>query len=339
MKSLEKFIKYFTVVCVIYFFINPAFSETKYKNEFKLSVVVGPVGPWGESASKFAELVKQRTDGRVNIKPYFNGQLFAGKQTNEFLLVKQGAADFALGSTINWSTTIKELNLFSLPFFFPDYDSLDSVKNGKPGKMIFSAIKKKGAVPLVWFENGFRQLTNSKRNINSPQDLNNMKIRVVGSPIFIDIFKSLGANPVSLNWSESITAFQQNTVDGQENPVVSVLMPYKIWQFHKYLTLWNYVIDPQILIVNQNVWNKFSKQDKEIIIAAAVEVSVWQKKVLREDNSVDFTSKFMTENKMSVNLLTKNQIESFKNQTKPVYDKWIKIIGSDLVKSAESLMK
>src|SRR6185295_9700948 len=96
-------------------------ATAQYKAEFKNSLVVGPTGPWGEGAAKFADLLKERTQGRINVKNYFAGQLFAGKQTNEFTLLNQGVADFAFGSTINWSPQVKELNLFSMPFMFPSY--------------------------------------------------------------------------------------------------------------------------------------------------------------------------------------------------------------------------
>ena len=92
-------------------------SAATYKPEYKLSLVIGPQTPWGQSAQKFADLVKERTGGKINIKCYFAGQLFAGMQTNEFLILRQGVADFAVGSTINWSPTVKELNLFSFPSF------------------------------------------------------------------------------------------------------------------------------------------------------------------------------------------------------------------------------
>src|SRR5574337_133691 len=124
-----------------------------YKPEYKTSLVVGPTGPWGEAATRFADLVKERSGGKINIKNYFAGQLFAGRQTNEFLLLRQAVADFAWGSTINWSPQVKELNLFSLPFFFPGYEALDAVENGTAGKRIFKVVEEKGVVPLCWGEN------------------------------------------------------------------------------------------------------------------------------------------------------------------------------------------
>ncbi len=244
-----------------------------------MSIVVGPTGPWGEGAARFAEAVKKATDGRINIKPYYSGQLFAGKQTNEFLLMKQGVIDFALGSTINWSTTIKELNLFSLPFFFPNYKALDAVEHGETGKRLQKIIEDKGVVVLGWGENGYRDLTNSKRPIKRPEDLEGLKIRVVGSPIFIDTFKAMGANPVSMNWGEALSSFQQGTVDGQENPVVSVIIPNKLWQVHKYMTVWGYAIDPLILGMSKEVWDGLPMKDKEAIKKAAEEtVTVAEKR-------------------------------------------------------------
>src|SRR5574341_285301 len=133
--------------------------EAAYKPEFKASLVVGPSGPWGESAAKFSDLLKERTQGRINVKPYYAGQLFAGKQTNEFTLLNQGVADFAFGSTINWSPQVKELNLFTMPLMYPSYKALDAVEDGDPGQKLWKIIESKGVIPLAWGENGFRQLT------------------------------------------------------------------------------------------------------------------------------------------------------------------------------------
>jgi tripartite ATP-independent transporter DctP family solute receptor len=311
-------------------------AAAEYKPEYKMSIVVGPTGPWGESAARFSELVKKYTDGRVNIKPYYSGQLFAGKQTNEFLLMKQGVIDFAVGSTINWSTTVKELNLFSLPFFFPSYKALDAVENGEVGKKLFKLIEEKGVLGLGWEENGFRELSNSKRAVRKPGDLEGLKVRVVGSPIFIDTFKAMGANPVSMNWGEAVSAFQQGTVDGQENPVISVVVPYKLWQVHKYMTAWKYAIDPIILAVSKDVFETFTPQDKEAIRKAGQEVAAWQKKAAREglEGSTAAFDNLKKEG-MDVAVLTPAQIKAFKDKTKPVYDKWVAEIGADLVKMAE----
>jgi tripartite ATP-independent transporter DctP family solute receptor len=330
---------FFLAVFLVAGFLSAGWGAN-YKPEYKMSIVVGPTGPWGEGAARFADAVKKYTNGRITIKPYYSGQLFAGKQTNEFLLMKQGVIDFALGSTINWSTTVKELNLFSLPFFFPDYKALDAVENGEVGKRLFKIIEEKGVVGLGWGENGYRDLTNSKRAVKKPEDLEGLKLRVVGSPIFIDIFKAMGANPVSMNWGEALSAFQQGTVDGQENPVVSVIIPNKLWQVHKYATIWNYAIDPLILSVSKETWDTFTPQDKEAVRKAADEVAKWQKKGAREGlegstAAIDTLKK----NGMEVAVLKGAEIAAFKSKTKAVYEKWKKEIGPDLVDMAEKEMQ
>jgi tripartite ATP-independent transporter DctP family solute receptor len=315
-------------------------SAASYKPEYKMSVAVGPQGPWGESAAKFAELVKERTQGRINIKPYYALQLAAGQQINEYFITVKGVADFAQGSTINWSPAVKELTIFSMPFFFPNYKALDAVQNGEPGRKIWQISEQKGVVCLAWGENGYRELTNSKRPVRKPEDMEGLKLRVPGTPIFIETFRALGANPMAINWGEALTAFQQGTVDGQENPIVSMLIPYKLWEVHKNITLWHYAIDPLLLGVNKDVWNTFTPQDQEIVAKAAQEAMVWNKKAARKglEDSTE-AIEFLKSKGMQVVTLTPSEVEAFKAKVKPVYDKWMKEIGPELVESAEKIAK
>ena len=318
--------------------VAPAAAQ-QYKPEFKNSLVVGPTGPWGEAAIKFAELLKERTQGRINVKNYFAGQLFAGKQTNEFTLLNQGVADFAFGSTINWSPQVKELNLFAMPFMYPSYKALDAVQGGEPGQRLFKIIESKGVIPLAWAENGFRQITNSKRAVRKPEDLKDLKIRVVGSPIFIDTFRALGANPVNMNWGEAQQAFQQGTVDGQENPVVSVIIPFKLWTSQKHLTAWHYAIDPVIIAVSKLTWDGLTPADREIVRKTAVEMAAWEKAGARK-GLADSTAAYdeLRKNGMDVVTLTPADLAAFREKTRPVYDKWVTEVGADLVKSAEAII-
>jgi tripartite ATP-independent transporter DctP family solute receptor len=310
-----------------------------YKPEFKNSLVVGPAGPWGEAAARFADLLRERTQGRINVKNYFAGQLFAGKQTNEFTLLVQGVADFAFGSTINWSPQVKELNLFVMPFMYPSYRALDAVQDGEPGQKLFKIIESKGVVPLAWGENGFRELTNSKRAVRKPEDLDGLKIRVVGSPIFIDTFRALGANPVNMNWAEAQTAFQQGTVDGQENPVVSVLVPSKLWTSQKHVTLWHYAIDPLVIGVSRLTWESLSPADRDVVRKTAVEVAAWQKAGARKglDGSTEAVETLKS-NGMQVVALSPAELAAFREKTRAVYDKWVAEVGPDLVKAAEQIV-
>jgi TRAP-type C4-dicarboxylate transport system substrate-binding protein len=159
---------------------------------------------------------------------------------------------------------------------------LDTVEAGEAGKSLFKTIEEKGVIGLGWGENDYREPTNSKRPVRKPEDLDGPKIRVVDSPIFIDTFRALGANPVSVNWSETLTALQQGTVDGQENPVLSIIIPYKLWEFNKNIPIRHYTIDPLILGVSKETWNSLDPKDLEIVAKAAQEAMAWNKKEARK---------------------------------------------------------
>lgn len=324
------------------------------KPQYNLSVVVGPQFDWGRGAERFAELVEQKTGGRIKIKVFYGGQLFKGEQTSEFQLMARGGIDFAWGSTINWSPVLPELNVFSLPFFVQDYERLDKLETSAVGERLFALMEQKGVMPLAWAENGFRQLTNSVRAVSTPGDVSGLKIRVVGSPIFVDIYRELGADPVSMNWGDAVTAFSQGVVDGQENPA-GVLVPVKIWEHHHYLTVWNYLVDPVVVGVGLRLWKQFPPDIQQAVREAAQESARWEKamsrrglddgwavNVLRKDYGTklefgDYRA-YLRQQGMDITVLDAAQRERFRKALQPVYDKWTPRIGEDLVKQAEAAM-
>src|SRR5574341_868457 len=154
---------------------SPALAQSKYQAEYRLSTVVGTAFPWGKAGERWGELVRQRTAGRINIKMYPGASLVAGDQTREFTAIRQGVIDLAIGSTINWSPQIKQLNIFSLPFLMPDYAAIDALTGGEVGRELFRIIEKAGVVPFAWGENGFREVTNSKRELRKPEDFKGLK--------------------------------------------------------------------------------------------------------------------------------------------------------------------
>ncbi len=264
------------------FSATPALAQTNYKSEYRMSLVLGTAFPWGKGGEIWVNKVRERTQGRINIKLYPGVSLIQGDQTREFSALRQGVIDMAIGSTINWSPQVKQLNLFSLPFFFPDYAAVDAVTQGEAGKTIFQTLDKAGVVPLAWGENGYREISNSKRPIKSPADLKGMKIRVVGSPLFLDTFTALGANPTQMSWADAQPAMASGAVDGQENPL-SVYMAAKLYTVaQKYVTLWNYMNDPLIFVVNKDIWTSWTPADREIVKQAAIDAGKEQIAIARK---------------------------------------------------------
>jgi len=316
-------------------------AAAQYKPEFALSLVITQETAWGRAAVRFADVLRHRTQGRIKIRNHFNGALFAGKQTTEFQLLQKGVADFAIGSTINWSVQVKELNLFALPFLFPGSPAVDVVQAGEPGKRLFKIIEDKGVIPIAVGENGFRELTNARRPIRRPEDLQGLKIRVVGVPIFLETFRALGATPVSMDWNtQALPAFREGTVDGQENPI-GLIIPYKLWETHKYVTVWHYAIDPVILAVSAKTWATLTPEDRILVRRVGEEVMALQKREAREglDGAVGVLDILQKIYGMEGIQLSPAEIKVFRDRTRPVYTRWAAEIGPDLVRAAETLIE
>jgi tripartite ATP-independent transporter DctP family solute receptor len=318
-------------------FTQAAVAQSNYKAEYKMSLVLGPPTPWYASGKVWADLVRERTHGRINIKLYPGVSLIQGDQTREFSALRQGVIDMAVGSTINWSPQIRALNLFSLPFLTPDYKALDAMTQGEVGKKIFAAVDRAGAVPLAWSENGFRELTNSKRAVHTPADLKGMKIRVVGSPLFTDTFTALGANPTQMSWSDAQPALASGAVDGQENPMYLYTMLKMHTVGQKYITTWGYMADPLIYVVNKDVWNSWTPADREIVRQAAIDagkqgIALARKGLVEADKPL---LKQAASNGATITDLTPAEREQFVKATRSVYAKWKPMIGADLVDAAE----
>ena len=314
-----------------------AHAQGAYKSEYKMSLVVGTAFPWGKGGEIWANLVRERTSGRINIKLYPGVSLVQGDQTREFTAIRQGVIDMAIGSTINWSPQIKELNLFSMPFLMPDYKAIDALTQGEVGKQLFAIVDRAGAVPLAWGENGYREITNSKKAIRTPDDLKGLKIRVVGSPLFLDTFTALGANPTQMSWADAQPALASGAVDGQENPM-SIFTAAKLHTVgQKNVTMWGYVADPLVFVVNKEVWASWTEADRTIVRQAAIDAGKQQIEIARKGLAEADRPllKEIAALGVTITQLTPAEREAFVKATRPVYDKWKAQIGAGLVEAAE----
>ena len=312
-------------------------AQAKYKDEYRMSLVLGTAFPWGQGGQLWADKVRERTNGRINIKLYPGTSLVQGDQTREFSAIRQGVIDMAVGSTINWSPQVKALNLFSLPFLFPDFAAVDAVTQGEPGKEIFKILDKAGVQPLAWGENGYREISNSKHAITQPADLKGLKLRVVGSPLFMDTFTALGANPTQMSWADAQPAMASKAVDGQENPL-SVFQAAKLQSVgQKHVTLWGYMNDPLIFVVNKDVWASWTPEDREIVRQAAIDAGREEIAIARK-GLVEAGKPLVKELEalgVTVTDLNAEQRKAFADATKAVYTKWKPQIGTNLVDMAE----
>jgi TRAP-type transport system periplasmic protein len=308
------------------------------KAEYKLSVVGNrPLGTT-EAAFRWAELVGERTQGRVNIRVYPGSQLLGGDQTREFVAMRQGVIDMNVASTINLAPQIREMNLFSLPFIMADHKAFDALTSGVVRADLDAVLASRDAVALAWSENGFRQVSNSKRAVRKPDDLKGLKIRYAAGQIYADIFNALGANPLQMSWADLQPALATGAVDGQETPVNVFLSSQLDRVSQRHLSIWNYVADANICLVSKAVWESFTPADREIIRAsaeqAAKEHTASSRKGVIGADRTSFDE--LKRRNVDVAELTESEKAAFQTMTRPVFDKWAQTVGDELVKKAEA---
>lgn len=298
------------------------------KVTLKMSVTTSDTSSWTLGANKFAELVKERTNGNVEIKVYPNEQLAGGSQGKGIEMLMSGAADFSYHSNIIYSIADEKFGVISMPWLIPDTATADEKLNGAGGEAINKLLLEKGIVGLGFGENGFRQITNNKRPIVAPEDMTGLKLRIPGIKMFISLYKALGADPISMNFGEVFTALQQKTIDGQENPT-DVINSSKINEVQKYMTVWNYSYDSIILGMNKARFDSFDKATQDILIQAGKEACEYQKGINRElsaQQTADFAAKGM-----EVTVLTPEQMKPFAEKVQSVYAEYEPIMGKDLI--------
>lgn len=312
-----------------------------YKAEYKVSVVGNRPIPLSEGAFQWADLVTQRSQGRITLKVYPGSQLVGGDQTRELLAMRQGVIDMAVFSTINISPQIREMNLFSLPFLMPDHRAYDALIDGPVGQDLFRVLATREVVPVAWGENGFREISNSKREIRTPADLRGMKIRFAAGVIFKEIYEGLGANPVQMSFADLQPALSTGAVDGQENPINLFLAFRMDTLAQKHLTVWNYVADAGIFVVSKQVMESFAPADRDLVIACArdaakAQIAASRKGILGADRS---SFEELARRGVATVELTAAEKQAFARATKPVYDKWAQTVGTDLVRKAEAAVR
>lgn len=293
----------------------------------KVSIGVNEVSPLYLGMKKFGDIVKEKTNGKYEVQLYANAQL--GDDIKATEAVRMGTLEMTPPSTSPLAGIEPKLMVFDLPFLFPNAEVADKVLDGPIGQQILDSLSSKGLKGLVYMENGFRDLTNSAREVKSPADLKGLKIRTMENPMHLAAWKAMGANPTPMPFSEVFTAMQQKTIDGQENPIPTIYLQ-KFQEVQKYSTLTNHVYTPFIVLIGQKLWDSMPKEDQKIFMDAAVEARTYQRQVSR-DMVKDQVGKLRAAG-MTVTELTPEQLKVFQDVTKPVYDQFADKIGKDLVK-------
>ena len=232
----------------------------------------------------FAQLVSERSGGNVTVAVFPNDQLANGNASRGIEMIASGSIDLAAYATCTLAVIDEKLPVATIPWIFDDYAQAREVIDTTGGEYYAQRLAMKGMTYLGSFHNGFRQITNSKHEVTDPSDMENLKIRVPGSVVYMGFFRALGADPTSMNWSEVFTAIQQGTIDGQENGV-SITSTSKMQEVQDYLTMWNYSYENDLFVANTEIWESLEPQTQELLQACAAEACEWGRDVLEEEET------------------------------------------------------
>jgi len=270
---------------------------------------------WG--AKKFAEIVAAKSGGKLTVKEFPSSQL--GNELQQQSALQGGVQEMLVASTTSLTGIVKEFGLFDFPFLFSDARQADAMVDGPLGKMLSARLAEKGVVVLGFFDLGFRNVTNSKRPITKPEDLEGLKLRVIPNPVFLETFKTFKANPLPMPFAELYPALETKAVDGQENPY-AVILSSKFYEVNKYVSGTNHVYATNPIQISKRFWDKLSPAEQKLLQDAAIEAQNYQRTVSREASG-----KALGELKakgMIYNDIAPAELARMRAEVKPVHDKF-----------------
>ena len=300
-------------------------AKEDFKATYKLTMTQTAQHPYGVGATKLAELVKERTNGRIQIKPFNDSTLAKGER--EMLEgLQQGTIDIYVGSTGPVGNFSPSMLIVDIPFLFRDNAHVDKVLDGPIGAQLLADVDKSGFKGLAFWENGWRHLTNNKVTAKTPEEAKGLKIRTMENKAHILAFKTAGLNPTPMAYSEVYSALQVGVIDGQENPV-AVFYASKLYETQKFFSMTGHVYSPALVLFSMKKWDRIPKADQEIITKAAQEVALFERKLNRDDEEKKLKE---MEGKGLVVVRDVNKAE-WQKSMQPAFDEFAKQFGKDKI--------
>lgn len=281
----------------------------------QLGTTVNEQDSFQVAAEKFAELVEERTNGAYKIEIYPNGTL--GGERDMLESMQMDTLDMAIvtsGPFINFSDA---MGVLDMPYLFGSNEEAYTVLDGEIGRELLDTLESSGLKGLAYAERGFRNLTNNVKPIQTAADLNGLKLRVMENDVYTASFKAMGVNADPMAWADALTALQQGTVDGQENPV-NVIYSYKLWESQKYATLDRHSYSTAIITMSANLFNSLDAETQQIFLDTAQEAAEFERAWVAEQEADQLQA--MKDNGMEV--IEDPDLDSFKEAVQPVYEQY-----------------
>ena len=298
--------------------------------ELRLAHVVNEQDGFHIAAEKFKALVEERTDGAVSVEIFPNAQL--GDERTLLESMQIGTVDMGVITNGPVANFVEEIAVFELPFLFPSREAAYQVLDGPVGQDLLDELDRVNLKGLAYAERGFRNLTNSRGPVTEPSDLDGLKLRVMENPVYVDTFRELGANAVPMAWTEALTAMQQGTIDGQENPV-NVIHSFELNETQTHMTLSRHTYAPAIFVMGMPVWSELPEPVQGVIEAAAQEAAEYERQVNEE-----MEAEQLAELKASgMEVVEDPDLEAFRAAVDPVYDQYSDRFGEYLSRIRKQL--
>jgi len=295
-------------------------------------------GPEGHPAvagmKKFKDAVEAKCGGKIKVQLFLNGSLGSDQAT--LSAIKGGTVEMAVMNSGILASEVKALEVFDFPFLFANEKEADAIVDGPVGKKMHAALEEKGIVGLSYWELGFRNITNSKRALNTVDDVAGLKLRVIPNAINVDWVKALNANPTPMPFPEVYAALEQKAIDGQENPI-SVIAANKFWEVQKFLALTNHQYNPQSVILSKKVWDTLSAAEKKLIDDSADEAVKAQREGSRA--AVAANLDLLKKNGMTVTQFSPAEVAKLREKMKPVIEKHSAALGTTVAEVQAELAK
>lgn len=296
----------------------------------RLAHVVNEQDGFHIAAVKFQELVSERTDGKVTIEIFPNASLGDERTLLEGMQI--GTVDMGVITNGPVANFVEEMAVFELPFLFSSPQQAYDVLDGPIGQDLLDKLSEVNLKGLAYAERGFRNLTNSVRPVQSPGDIEGLRIRVMENPVYTDTFRELGANAVPMAWTEALTAMQQGTIDGQENPV-NVIHSFKLNETQSHMTLSRHTYAPAIFVMGMGSWKRLPEEAQTVIVQAAREAAAHERQV-----NADMEAKQLEDLRTAgVAIVEEPDIAAFQQAIVPVYEKYGDQFGEYLERIQQAL--
>ncbi len=280
-----------------------------------------------ESLESFKEIVERESNGRISVELYHSSQLGDDREMMEAL--QRGEQEMTCPSTAPIVPFVPEFGVFDLPFLFPSNEAADYVLDGEVGQQLLDRLSDVGIKGLVYWENGYRHLTNSVRAVRTPADVSGMKVRTMENPMHLDAWRAMGANPTPMAFGELFSAMQQGVVDGQENPWGTIYLQ-NFPEVQGFATDTGHVYSPFVLMIGQGFWDNLPQDLQEVVMDAAIQARDTNRELNRRYNR-----EYMEQLKeiMTVVELTPDERAQFQGAVRSVYADYADAIGQDLIEA------